>query len=212
MHILRFIPAFVASSIVLGCASNPNKIEAAYVSPLKYQKFDCDQIAIEQASVERRTNTLYHSLKKESNKDNAQMGIGLVLFWPALFFLEGGDGPQAAEYGQLKGDYAALRDTSVAKKCDLAFQTKFSDVVTEEPPVESEEEAASEETDGVEESPGADGIEEEKVTSDDQRESVKPNSESGLSEELRSLKKLLDDGLISQEEYDTEKKDILAKY
>ena len=51
------------------------------------------------------------------------MGVGLVLFWPALFFLEGGDGPEAAEYAQLKGDFEALRSASVAKSCSISAQS-----------------------------------------------------------------------------------------
>jgi hypothetical protein len=105
--------------VVAGCASNPDKIDAAYVSPLKYKDYDCDQIAMEMDHVENRTNTLYQNLQKERKADNWQMGIGLVLFWPTLFALEGGDGPQAAEYSQLKGEYEALRQTSVQKKCGI---------------------------------------------------------------------------------------------
>ena len=47
------------------------------------------------------------------------MGVGLVLFWPTLFFLEGGDGPEASEYTQLKGEFEALRTNSVQKKCEI---------------------------------------------------------------------------------------------
>lgn len=101
------------------CASNPDKIDAAYVSPLKYKDYDCDQVAMEMDYVGERTTKLYHRLKKERNNDNAQMGIGLVLFWPALFFLEGGDGPEAAEYAQLQGEFEALRENSVQKKCAI---------------------------------------------------------------------------------------------
>lgn len=115
--------------LVTGCASNPNKIEATYVSPLKYKDYDCDMIALEQASVERRTNELYYSLKKEAGKDSAQMTVGLLLFWPTLFFLEGGDGPEAAEYAQLKGEYEALQDVAITKKCMLEFADDLSDTV-----------------------------------------------------------------------------------
>lgn len=104
---------------MVGCASNPDKIDAAYVSPLKYKDYDCDQIALEMDHVSHRTTQLYHRLQKERKADNWQMGIGLVLFWPALFALEGGDGPEAAEYAQLKGEYEALRTTSVEKKCAI---------------------------------------------------------------------------------------------
>ena len=100
----------------LGCATTPNKIEASYVSPYKYKDFDEDQIIMEMDHVARRTNELYYSLKKEASNDSAQMAIGLLLFWPALFFLEGGDGPEAAEYARLKGEYEALRTVAVQKK------------------------------------------------------------------------------------------------
>ena len=51
------------------CASNPNKLDAVYVSPLKYQEHDCSQIALEMDHVTNRTTTLYHRLKKERKKD-----------------------------------------------------------------------------------------------------------------------------------------------
>ncbi|MFM6987097.1 MAG: hypothetical protein ACKOXG_00310, partial [Arenimonas sp.] len=61
--------------------------------------------------------------KSERKKDNWQMGVGLILFWPALFALEGGDGPEASEYAQLKGDFEALRQASVQKKCELSYRS-----------------------------------------------------------------------------------------
>lgn len=64
---------------------------------MAYQGYDCDQIALEQNRIERRTGELYQSLKKEANADKWQMGVGLILFWPALFMLENGDGPEASE-------------------------------------------------------------------------------------------------------------------
>jgi hypothetical protein len=41
---------------------------------------------------------LYASLKKKADNDTAQMTVGMLLLWPTLFFLEGGDGPEASEY------------------------------------------------------------------------------------------------------------------
>jgi hypothetical protein len=111
--------ADLSNCLLTACASNPDKIDAAYVSPLKYRDYDCDQVALEMDYVGQRTTKLYTRLKKERNKDNAQMGVGLILFWPALFFLEGGDGPEAAEYSQLKGEYEALRNNSIQKKCRI---------------------------------------------------------------------------------------------
>jgi hypothetical protein len=114
----KLILAVLASTLV-ACASNPDKIDATYVSPLKYKDYDCDQIALEMDYVGQRTNNLYQRLKSESTADSWQMGVGLVLFWPSLFFLEGGDGPETVEYSQLKGEFKALRQNSVQRKCGI---------------------------------------------------------------------------------------------
>ena len=113
-----FVAALI--SLILGaCASNPDKIAAAYVSPFKYKDFTCDQLDQEIDYVGRQTTKLYQRLKTERKKDNWQMGVGLVLFWPTLFALEGGDGPDAAEYAQLKGDFEALRQATVRRECSM---------------------------------------------------------------------------------------------
>ena len=63
-----------------------------------------------------RTNRLYSQLKKEANNDVWQVGAGIFI-WPVFLALEGGDGPNATEYSQLKGEYEALRHTMISKKC-----------------------------------------------------------------------------------------------
>lgn len=101
----------------INCAKQPSRISAAYVSPSKYQNYDCQQLAEEMDHVSRRLTVLHDSIKKEATKDAWVMGIGLILFWPVLFFLSGGNGPEGTEYSQLKGDYEALRQTMIEKKC-----------------------------------------------------------------------------------------------
>ncbi len=41
------IATLVLSSFIIGCASSPDKIKTAYVSPMQYKNYDCDQIASE---------------------------------------------------------------------------------------------------------------------------------------------------------------------
>lgn len=47
------------------------------------------------------------------------MAVGLILFLPVLLFLEGGDGPQAAEYARLKGEFDAMMLESTLKSCEI---------------------------------------------------------------------------------------------
>ena len=112
--VLTLIP-----TLILGCASNPDKISASYVSPYKYKDYDCDQIMMEMDYVSKNTVRLYQRLSKEQKSDQGQMAVGLLLFWPALFFLEGGDGPEAVQYADLKGEHEALRQASVKKRCEI---------------------------------------------------------------------------------------------
>jgi hypothetical protein len=109
--------------IVASCATSPDKIMSNYVSPLKYRDYTCDEISMVQQDVERKVGRLKNKLQNDATADRNQAIVGTLLFWPAYFWLEGGDSAEAGEYAQLKGEYDALEDAAVAKKCMLAFRS-----------------------------------------------------------------------------------------
>lgn len=117
----RFILLILCIPAFTGCASSPDKMTSSYISPIQYADYNCRQIGAELQRVNRRASDLYGHLKQTADNDNAQMAVGMVLFWPALFFLEGGDGPEAAEYTRLKGERDALEQVAVKKNCDPAI-------------------------------------------------------------------------------------------
>lgn len=117
----EYIAGILLVASLSGCASSPDKMAAAYVSPIQYQDYDCTQVGSELTRVSRRAQELYGRLDKTASNDAAQMAVGMVLFWPALFFLEGGDGPEAAEYARLKGERDALEQVAIQKHCDPAI-------------------------------------------------------------------------------------------
>ncbi len=96
-------------------------MQSAYVSASQYSSLDCQQLGGELSRVSGRELELHSQLKKMADNDEAQMGIGLILFWPTLFLLEGGDGPQAAEYSRIKGEGDTLEQVMVQKSCDQAL-------------------------------------------------------------------------------------------
>ena len=116
---MKQFPLVITLLFLFSCATNPDKIAATYVSPLKYRNYDDEQIILEMDYVGQRTNELYQRLKKKATGDKWQTGAALLVFWPALFLLEGGDGPEAAEYARLKGEYEALRQAAVQKKITM---------------------------------------------------------------------------------------------
>jgi hypothetical protein len=119
------VPVVLAT--LVGCATSPEDIRATSVSPLRYSSHNCDQIIQEAAYVEEEVNALYHNLKKKADNDAAQMGAGIFL-WPFLLGLEGGDGPEAADYARFKGEHRALRTAAISKSC----ATKISPLPTPE--------------------------------------------------------------------------------
>ena len=104
--------------IVTGCASSPNDMAASYVSPLIYQSFDCQQLVMESDRVSRRVQSMHAKLDEKESDDSMKMTVGLVLFWPTLFFLDG-DADGAIEYKRLKGESEAIHQAAIARKCDL---------------------------------------------------------------------------------------------
>ena len=117
----NLVTASVAASLLVlsGCASSPNEIQAQYVSPVQYQSYNCNQLSMEMSRVGQKTAQLHASIEKNAQNDKAAMGVGMVLFWPALFLLEG-DGPEAQEYARLKGEYEAMHKAAVKRECMLA--------------------------------------------------------------------------------------------
>ncbi len=105
------------------CATHPDRIPVSYSSPMQYQDYNCNQITGELQRVSRRVDELHGSLAGKASGDAWQMGIGLVLFWPALLFLEFGDGPDATEYGRLRGERESLEKTAIQKECGMTPTT-----------------------------------------------------------------------------------------
>lgn len=107
---------WVLAGALCGCASSSDEIRPQYVSPAQYASYDCQQIAAEQQRVSARVGELANEVDDNAAGDAVAVGVGLILFWPALLFVDG-DGPEAAEYGRLKGEHEALLKAGIEKKC-----------------------------------------------------------------------------------------------
>lgn len=114
--------AMVALCLSAGCSTPPDKISASYVSPMQYSNYSCAQIKGEMGRVQRQLAQVTGAQQKHADNDAVAMGVGLVLFWPALFFLAGDD--QKEELSRLKGEYEALQQASIRQECGLAGEPK----------------------------------------------------------------------------------------
>jgi hypothetical protein len=112
------IGSILIAATVAGCASNSREISAAYVSPLAYNGYTCPQLAAEMQRISTRVQQVSGTVDDRASNDSVAMGVGMILFWPALFFMKG-DGPEAQELARLKGEYEAVNQAAIRNNCGM---------------------------------------------------------------------------------------------
>ena len=111
----------VLSTALAGCASSSSDITPSYVSPVAYQGYTCQQLALEAQAVSTRAASLSGVQDSKRTSDTVATAAAVVVFWPAAFFV-GGDKQTAAELAQMKGQMVAIEQASIQKKCGIQFQ------------------------------------------------------------------------------------------
>lgn len=112
----KFLAGVACAAVVLGgCATGSDKVTTNYVSPLKYSSYTCQDIEYEMREIENRVNTLAGKQDDKARNDRIATGVGVVLFWPALFFLAGDDVKN--ELATAKGEFEALEEAARRKEC-----------------------------------------------------------------------------------------------
>src|SRR5882757_192795 len=122
-HEMRNLGIVALAAALGGCASAASDIAPAYISPVAYQSYTCQQLALEAQAISTRAATLSGAQDSQRTKDGIATAAAVVIFWPAAF-LVGGDKQTAAELSQMKGQMVAVEQASVAKKCNIQFQGK----------------------------------------------------------------------------------------
>jgi hypothetical protein len=112
----KFISILLIPAFLSACATAGKDVVSTYVSPVQYSSYDCEQIKQEMLRTQSRASQLSGRLDEAASNDKAIVGVGMILFWPALFAL-GGTKQQEAELSRLKGEYEALSAAGVSKKC-----------------------------------------------------------------------------------------------
>lgn len=120
---MRNLGIMALATVLAGCASSAADITPAYVSPVTYQSYTCQQLGMEAQAVSARAAALSGAQDSQRTKDTIATTAAVVIFWPAAF-LVGGDKQNAAELAQMKGQMVAIEQASIAKKCDIQFQGK----------------------------------------------------------------------------------------
>jgi hypothetical protein len=117
----KLVNLAAAAVVLAGCAENPDNISASYVSPMLYQDYTCSQIADEARRVSARQAQAIGAQREQASEDAVATTVGVILFWPALFFIDG-DGDNAAQVARLKGEMEAIEQANIQKRCGIQFR------------------------------------------------------------------------------------------
>jgi hypothetical protein len=112
--------AALAGTLIAGCATESADIAASYVSPMQYQNLSCSQLTQEAQRVSTRVAQVSARQDEKASSDAGAMAIGMILFWPALFLLDG-DEESASEVARLKGEMDAIEQANIQKNCGIQF-------------------------------------------------------------------------------------------
>ena len=110
---------------ISGCAKKAKDIKPTYHSmeTIEYADKSCKQLKNEILSINKELRVIGGVQDDTASKDAAAMTVGLVVFWPALFFLASGDDNEN-KIGELKGKYNSIKLVSQRKKCEFAKELK----------------------------------------------------------------------------------------
>jgi hypothetical protein len=111
--------AFGSIAVLTACAKSSEEVSTSYVSPIQYANHDCNQLRGELGRVNRQLVQKMRSQDSRADNDAVATGVGMVLFWPALFFIKGDD-EHAGELARLKGEFDAVEQAAIEKRCNLA--------------------------------------------------------------------------------------------
>ena len=115
MLIRKSFAIFLGLAAVTGCATQSDEIPASYVSSIKYNSYSCSQLEQEYSRLISRSQSTNRRQDDIAGNDAVAMGVGLVLFWPALFFIDNDDHKE--EVARLKGELDAVETSGVEKDC-----------------------------------------------------------------------------------------------
>jgi hypothetical protein len=129
----KLVAVTLMAAQLAACATAPEKISGSYVSPAMYSGYDCIQLRAEMQRVSYKVDEVTGAQRSKARSDEIAMGVGLIIFWPALFFIGMGS-DRKAELQSLKGSYDAINEASIMHRCGLSDEpAKVADVAKAKP-------------------------------------------------------------------------------
>lgn len=110
-----------AAVFLLGACSNAQKaveVEPEFVSSQKYTSMSCHKLREEAERVKASVSGLETSVDKAYKDDKTMEAVTWILFWPAVFAMDGND-EEAAKLSKAKGEAQAITAAMQSKRCRM---------------------------------------------------------------------------------------------
>ena len=104
--------------IVAGCSSakTASEVLPSYVSSTQYTHMSCSSLRAEDLRLRRSAVNLGAAVDKDYKRDKTMEAVGWIIFWPALFAMDGNK-EEAAALAQVKGEAEAIRSAMISNRC-----------------------------------------------------------------------------------------------
>ena len=99
-------------------AKKASEVKAVYISAAQYTSMSCEELFDIAEEIRFRTPALARAVDQSRKKDKTVEQVGMWLFWPAVFFLEGNADEQSA-LALAKGQLEAIRSAGIKAKCGV---------------------------------------------------------------------------------------------
>jgi hypothetical protein len=105
-----------AAALLAGCATRAVDVQPLAADPADFQDWSCTRMHDEMDRVQQRAVELSWIVDERAGQHVVALGIGLMVFWPALLAMRP-DGDESAELARLKGRYEAVQTAARRNGC-----------------------------------------------------------------------------------------------
>jgi hypothetical protein len=113
-----FTVSILFSLMACSDAKTSSEVAPELVSPSMYSGMSCRQLRSEAELVKDATPALAAAVDREYKNDKALEAVTWILFWPAIFAMDGNDA-EAAQLGRAKGQLEAITRQMKNKGCRM---------------------------------------------------------------------------------------------
>ena len=111
----------LCTAFTVGACSDAQKsseVPASYVPTSKYEDMSCRNLRVEGERLRASLGNLEASVDKAYKQDKNMEAVTWILFWPAVFAMDGNDA-EARQLADAKGEAEAIRAAQLSKGCKL---------------------------------------------------------------------------------------------